>query len=247
MSVTRAQLTGHLTSALGPLSFVYAAWLEGADAAGRADEYSDLDLWLDVDARRVPDTFKVVQQVLETFGPLDVEHRAEHPDPMLHQRFFRSTGLPRFWFLDVVVQEHGRDMTFGLHDPVLVLFDRAQVIRLAEADALTITQLQALQARHWRWLLVEKEVRRGHRLEALSYFHSLVLGDLVTLLRLRFCPGKAEYGLKHIEADLPPLAVRKLETFYATTELVGLPGSLEEAEGWYAALTDELNSKSVTK
>lgn len=238
---TRAEIFQALYEPLWVCPFVYAVWLEGADAAGRADDWSDIDLWLDVDSTRVTEIFELIRRTLGELGPLDVDHAVDHPDPQLHQHFFRLRALPKFWFLDVVVQEHGRQVVFGPYDPVQVLFDRCGVLPLdVQARPLQTSELlQVLVKRHWRWLLVEKEVHRGHLLEAQAYYRDVVLADLVTLLRLCHCPGKADYGLKHIQADLPQKTVQRLEVLYACTDIGALTDGVRQAEVWFSeALTN---------
>lgn len=242
--MVRSEVINRLQVSLARCSFVHAAWLEGADAAGHADTYSDIDLWVDVPASDVEAAFRAIRIELEKFGALNVEYCVSHPDPQLHQRFFRSAGLPEFWFLDVVVQEHGRDVTFGAHDHVRVLFDRAGVVHLTPSQEQMAMEIRgpavALAARRWRWVLVEKELRRGHRLEALAYYHEEVLTVLVELLRMRFCPGKQGYGMKHISRDLPEPVVRRVESLYARTQLSELQSGVVESARWFSQILSEL-------
>ncbi|MFA7673219.1 MAG: hypothetical protein WCY62_05135 [Clostridia bacterium] len=42
--VSKSEIISKLKERLEPLDYVYALWLEGADANGTADEYSDIDL-----------------------------------------------------------------------------------------------------------------------------------------------------------------------------------------------------------
>lgn len=235
----RKALIQRLQEALQAQPFVCAAWLEGADALGRADEYSDLDLWLDVDAGEEEKAFRQVRSTVQTFGPLDVEQVRSHPDPLVQQRFYRSVGLPPFLFVDVCVQMHERDVTFGSADAFLPLFDREEVLRRETSPALDLAEeVGKVLGRRWRWVLVEKELQRGHGLEALSYYHTEVLGPLVRLLRLRSCPEKRDYGLKHLHADLPTADLRKLEGLYSLTQLDQLRRGLRDVEEWMDSLTD---------
>ncbi|MCL2814243.1 MAG: hypothetical protein FWD23_06560 [Oscillospiraceae bacterium] len=41
--IKRIAIIDKLHKILNPLPFIYAFWLEGADAIGTADEYSDID------------------------------------------------------------------------------------------------------------------------------------------------------------------------------------------------------------
>ncbi len=155
-----------------------------------------------------------------------------------------STGLSPFWFLDVCVQVHGRDVEFGVHDPFLVLFDRAGVIRVKQLEKNTFdvkTAVAEIRKRHWRWLLIEKELKRGHLLEAIAYYHDEVLDSLLELLRLRYCPGKREYRLKHVYQDLPKNVTDKLEVMYGHSSLSDLQVGLEQATEWFEAVLKEFS------
>lgn len=53
--ITEKDITEILKSELQPLPYIYALWLEGSFAMGQADEYSDIDYWMDVDDEYVKD------------------------------------------------------------------------------------------------------------------------------------------------------------------------------------------------
>lgn len=236
----RQILIRRLQTALQVQPSVQAVWLEGADALDRADEYSDLDLWLDVDAGSEEEALQTVRAAVLTFGPLDVEQVSPHPNPLIRQRFYRSAGLPPFLFVDVCVQTHGRDMAFGPADAFLPLFDWAGILRRETPPTPDLAEEvgKALEQR-WRWVLVEKELRRGHGLEALAYYHAEVLEPLLRLLRLRHSPEKYGYGLKHSSADLPTADLQRLEALYARTGPHELRAGMREAGEWMDRLTAE--------
>ena len=204
----RAAVTGHAA--------IHAAWLEGSDALGHADEFSDIDLWLDVQAGQEDWALELVRGVVQSFGPLNVEDNPQHSHPQIRQRFYGSSGLSPFWFVDVCVQTHGREVAFGPADAYALWFDRSGVIRRADAEPFdAAAELERLQTRRWRFVLVEKELQRGHNLEALNYYHSEVLALLVRVLRVIHCPDKRDYGLKHLDRDLPPDVSGRLAALYA--------------------------------
>lgn len=234
--VTRQALLNCVLTALKAQPSVHAVWLEGADAAGRADAYSDLDLWADIDAGSEERTFACIRAALTTLGPLDIEHDASHPHPQLEGRFYRVAGTSPFWFIDVCLQQHGRETVFTPFEPFTLLFDRGGVVQTTEAviDRAFIAQAaKALEEVWWRRVLVLKEVERGRLLEALAYYHEEVLGPLTRLLRLRFSPSKHDYGLKHSYADLPEEVAAELEALYAVVTLADLPAALERADACF--------------
>lgn len=234
--VTRQNLTRQVEAALATQPFVYAAWLEGADAAGTADSYSDIDLWADVEVGFEGQVFALIRAALLELGPLDVEQDAFHPHPQLEQRFYRLANTSPFWFIDVCLQQHGRETVFAPHDPFLVLFDQRGVVQTAETEinhAEIERAVQTLQNAWWRRVLVLKEVNRGRLLEALGYYHTEVLEPLTELLRLRYCPAKQGYSLKHSYTDLPDEVTGKLETLYGVVTLDLLSGAVEQADGFF--------------
>lgn len=231
--MTRQLLIDRVEAALAAQPFVHAAWLEGADAAGRADAFSNIDLWADVEAGFQAQAFACVREALLSFGPLEVEQNVPHPHPQLDQRFYRVASTPPFWFVDVCLQRHGRETVFTPQDPFKVLFDRNGIIQTTEEvdnGAFVKEAVRALECAWWRRVLVLKEVRRGQLLEALRYYHHEVLEPLTRVLRLRYCPAKHDYGLKHSYADLPPEATAELENLYAVVTLADLPAALEQAD-----------------
>jgi hypothetical protein len=173
--VRRQRLVECVVAALEAQPSVHAVWLEGADAAGTADAYSDLDLWADVDVGSQAQVFACIRAALPTLGPLDVAHRVSHPHPQLEGRFYRVAGTPPFWFVAVCLQQHGREDGFAPHNPFRVLFDRSGVVRTGEEafDKTFVAQAaRSLEEAWWRRVLVLKEVGREQLLEALAYYHS---------------------------------------------------------------------------
>ena len=242
-TTTRQTLIDLLRAALAAQPFVYAAWLEGADAAGTSDKYSDVDLWADVKAGTEAQVFAGIRAALTGLGPLDVEQDAVHPHPRLEQRFYRLADASHFWFIDVCLQQHGRETVFAPHDPFQILFDRSGVIQTTETqlDPDEIERaVQLLTAAWWRRVLVLKEVERGHLLEALGYYHTEVLDPLTELLRLRYCPAKRRYGLKHVYTDLPSEIVKKLEALYGVVTLSALPAAVKQADGLFSGELEAL-------
>ena len=242
-TTTRQTLIDLLRAALAAQPSVYAAWLEGADAAGRADAYSDIDLWADVEAGTEAQVFAGIRAALLELGPLDVAQDARHPHPQLEQRFYRLADASPFWFIDVCLQQHGRETVFAPHDPFQILFDRSGVIQTAATQLdhnETERAVKSLTDGWWRRVLVLKEVQRGHLLGALSYYHTEVLEPLTELLRLRYCPAKRGYGLKHVYTDLPSETVKKLEALYSVVTLADLPGAVKQADALFDAELEAL-------
>ena len=205
---------------------IYAAWLEGADALNRVDAYSDIDLWLDVEDSHEEEVISVVRSALETLGEIALEQHIQHPHPKIKQVFFRLEETSKYFILDLCIQSHSRNLPFTEGgEPFKTLFDKADVLLTQPFDEVKFRQEVELRAGQLqrefelRQVWVEKEVARGHFLEALHSLHIHVLEPLVELLRLRHVPRKGDYHLKDIIHDLPDDMVKTLEDLYRVTSL----------------------------
>jgi predicted nucleotidyltransferase len=241
----RAKIISYLQEFLEPHPHVYAFWLEGADARNKVDEFSDIDLWLDVEDGHEENVLMGLEQHLRNLAPLDVVYKKPHPHPQIRQWFFHLANTSEFLLLDVCVQSHSREVEFGPNDPVTVLFDKDNVIRFRAAEPGNVTararEILAEVALYKIWVL--KAVKREQWLEALSYYHDCILQPLVTALRLHYRPDKADYGFKHVDEDLPPEVVERLEALSKLTSWGELENHLQQAVTWLEAVVKELELK----
>src|SRR5207247_1844575 len=65
---------------------------------------------------------------------------------------------------------------------------------------------------------VEKELLRGHRLEALEFYRALVVPSLVAALRMRYVPRHYDFRMRYVYRELPPDVVRRLEGLAFVTD-----------------------------
>ena len=225
-------------------SFIHAAWLEGSDAHGRADEFSDVDLWLDVEPGHQEAALSLVRDVVASFGPLTVDDEPVHPDPQVRQRFLGTAGFSPFQFVDVCVQSHGREVKFTEADPYLLWFDRSGVIQHVQGEERNVrAELARLSRRRSRAVLVEKELQRENLLEALAYYRNEVLTLLVRFLRLKHCPAKLHYGLKHSRHDLPAEVAARLLELHCFCTPDDLRKGVQQALVWMAQIEEEIRDE----
>ena len=85
-------ITARLCGALEPLPYIHAFWLEGADAAGMADEYSDIDYWVDVDDEMEAQAISAVENALSGLADIDFFYVFDHPHPKIRQRIYHLKG-----------------------------------------------------------------------------------------------------------------------------------------------------------
>lgn len=206
--------------------FVFACWLEGADATQTIDQYSDIDIWLDVADGKEKSIITKVKQILSNLAPVDLHYEEKHSNCHIRQIFFHLQGTSPFLIVDMCIQSHSRNSWFtrGV-EPVYVLFDKDNVIRFRNINKKQ--RQKDLQDRvaylketfQFFELWVQKEILRGHFLEALNNYHTKILEPLIELIRLYYQPLKKDYYLKDISKDVPTEIYEKLQDLFIITSL----------------------------
>lgn len=246
MGLAMQRVVDVLADGLRANASVYAMWLEGSAAHGCKDEYSDIDVWLDVEDGHAGAVMALVRNLLSAIGPLDYAYEPErHPHPQIRQAYFHIEGTPPFLIVDLCIQDHSRESAFiaGFADQkVRVLFDKTGVISYRAIDweafhqGLARRRDEITRALPLARIRVKKEARRGNFLEALNYYHEEILKPLVDLIRMRHEPTKHDFGLKHIHRDLPEEVIARLEPLYAVSSLADIEAKCEDAAEWFAGM-----------
>ncbi len=226
-SLTRAHILTALQSAIEPLPYTHAMWQGGAAAFNRVDEWSDVDLQIDVDDDRVAEACAVVDATL-------AEHRAggpvalkfELPQPTWHghyQAFYRFHNASEFLVLDFVVMKHSHPNKFlepEIHGEKVVLFDKDHTLTVPPLDRTDWAdklkgRLASLRVTFELFRpFTEKELQRGNAIEAVMCYHGLVLRPLVEVLRIRHAPARYNFHSCYVYYDLPADTVRALEPLF---------------------------------
>ena len=138
-SITRKNIIDTLMTTLKPLDYVNALWEAGAASFNRIDEWSDLDLMVDVEDERVGDTFESIEKAVLTLSETGVKFRL--PEPTWHghsQIFYRLKKASPFLFLDIVVikkSNEGKFLQFQIHGEPIVHFDKIGVVKNDPIDS----------------------------------------------------------------------------------------------------------------
>lgn len=226
---------------------IFAVWLEGADSLGLVDEYSDIDLVIDVLDGYEEQAFAIIESIIKNFGKLDLNWEAPPPTEKLRYKVFHIEGTSEHLLIDVNIQSHSRKFEFIEGHPCekpAVLFDKKQVIVFKKLDETTIKQnalneMPNIQAIFFQRSKVKKCILRKEFLEGLAYYQKTVLEPLIHLLRIQYTPWIPDYGLVHISQHLPRDVVQRLEKLHKTASLEELEQNFNEAELW---LKDSMNA-----
>jgi len=241
---TKTQIITKLSEALHPLSYIHALWLEGADATGKADEYSDIDFWLDFDDAFETEAIEAVETTLSELATIDYKHIMNHPHPQIRQRIYHLENTSKYLMIDFCWQLHSRECTFIENDPIeplKIIFDKSGVIRYkpqnpsdyATWNAQRLAEAKYRRTQHPR---AEKYVHRGQYLEAYAYYNRYVLEPVIDLLRLIHTPAHADYGLVHISQHIPASDRQKLEKLAQISSLEDIATNIPKAAQWFDRL-----------
>jgi hypothetical protein len=202
----REVLIGAIGRAVRNDELFRAAFLGGADASGRVDAHSDVDLVVIVEEGRDEEAFSAIEGALMGVGPIAHFYRLASPTWHGHeQAFWQVEGFGHAGLVDVVVLhpgEEGRWLVAERHGAARVLVDRDGLIKAAPLDREELGRTLAKRVADLRARvpvlapLALKEAQRGRAMDALNFYHGLVLRPLVEMLRIVHCPERWDYGMR---------------------------------------------------
>jgi hypothetical protein len=253
MKITRQKIISALKNGLKREPFVLALWLEGSEASGRVDRYSDLDVCLDVKDGYEENAVRRVRQILLELAPLDISRERTNPHPQLRNFGYHLQGTPKTLVIDLEIQSHSRKYVFvkGLPgDAIKVLFAKKGGIKYRAFDLPAfrsrinkrITELD----RYYLFICdswVAKNIARGNYIESVYYYQTYVVEPIIELLRMKHCPLTwGELPFKHIGDDLPAGASRTVEKFYRVTSINDIKHKTQQARILFTRLLPEVQS-----
>jgi hypothetical protein len=255
-SIVRAELTrddilNPIRTALEPLDYVYAVWEGGAAAFRRVDEWSDIDLMVDVEDNHVADAVSVIESVLTGLSPLTA--RYELPQPTWHghwQAFYQLERASPFLLIDLAIVKNSSREKFiqqDIHGDKRVHFDKKNVLAPLPFPAQTTNQAIRARVAELRSLypmfqtLARKEINRANGIEAIAFYQSWTLRPLLEVLRIRHCPQRWNFATRYAHYDLPAEVVQRLQPLYFVRDLADLSEKHAEAGKWCIAELDRLD------
>ena len=252
--IDKNTIINKLTEALEPLTFIYAFWLEGADATNTADEYSDIDFWVDFEDEHEEQAIEAVENALSEISEIDYKYVMHHSHPKIRQRIYHLEGTSKYLMLDFCWQLHSRpndEYAYHENDSVeaaKIVFDKKNLLQLKpprvwEFSEENQAQLEEAEYRRTQHCRAEKYVHRGQYLEAYAYYNRYVLEPLIVLLRLIHTPAYLYYFLVHISQHIPQNERQKLEYFAKVSSLDDISERISLAGKWFDELVKVLQAK----
>jgi len=223
---------------------IYALWLEGADAKGTADEYSDIDMCVLIDKDKADAVFNKIR----SHFAIDSIHENKTGN-WGSQLVFHVAGSSKYHVVDFNAYFRGiADTTFVENDTVdvcKVIFDKCGAIQYtaynaAAGDGDRIYWEKESAYRFSQISRVEKYCLRGLYPEAYAYYHKYVIEPLVFTLRIKYTPTKVDYYLVHISDHIPQAELEKLNRILQISCTDDILANLKTAEEWYRELCSQI-------
>ena len=83
---------------------------------------------------------------------------------------------------------------------------------------------------------------RGNPIGAIAFCHSHTLQPLMTLLRIRHCPDRFDFGPRYARVDLPTELVRRIEPLWLAVSLEEIAEKQARAEQLFDEVLGELRA-----
>jgi hypothetical protein len=220
---------------------VHAYWLEGSDALNAVDEYSDLDIWLDVEDGYEDIVFSLAEEEFLKLGNLDFKFSVRHAHPKIRQNYYHIEGTSEYLIIDFCIQSHSRDkeeVKFVEGDILefpKVIFDKSNVINILKNDEpldleLMKNIISEIKSKYTQHSRVIKYVERNCYPEAFIYYMKYVADPLVELLRLKYTPKYHYLHFIHISNHIPKEEIKIIEYYYQISTLEDIRVKTEKAK-----------------
>jgi len=253
--LTRDIIIQTLVSVLKPLDYIHALWEGGARAFNRIDEWSDIDLYLVVDDRKVDETFLAVENALKSLSPIKQKYEVSHTSQSgLSQAFYRLRDANEYLVVDLAVLTLSSPDKFlepEIHGSVVFYFNKSGKVKPPRLDKDTLVKrlqerLERLQENFDMFNnFVQKEINRGNHVEAIDLYNAITLATLVEALRIRYNPVHHDFKIRYIHYELPSESIKKLKHLYFVKDEKDLQEKYHEAVNWFQETMSEINQKEI--
>ena len=253
--LTRDIIVQTLVSPLELIDYIHAFWEGGAAAFDRIDEWSDIDLYLVVDCKKVNETFLAVEKALKSLSSIKQKYEVPHPPSSgLFQAFYRLDNTNEYLIIDLAVLKLDSPDKFlepEIHGSAVFYFNKSNKIKLPSLDKSVfakklLERLKRLQVRFDMFNnFVQKEINRGNCLEAIDFYRGLTLATLVEALRIRYNPVHHDFKMRYIHYELPPETIKRLKRLYFVRDEEDLQKKYHEAIKLFHEIISEINQKEM--
>lgn len=237
----RESIISHLAKRLQTHDCILAATIGGSDASGRADARSDVDLFMIVRPGSVEPTIAAFEAVLAELSPTRISWRLPMPTwHGFHQAFYQLERAAEWTMVDWLIIETNHPswrtwLEVERHGRHRVLFDKDGLVGEQHMDRAALKQVLDRRVAELRLKfplfrhLPVKLVDRGLPVDAIHFYHALVVRPLVDMLRIVHCPERHDFGLRYLRDDLPAAAYEAVSSLCYPRSVSEIPEMVRRA------------------
>jgi len=250
--VFRERILGTVLPVLEADHTARACWEGGSVAMGRADAFSDIDLYIVADTARHEPILDAFENALAQAAAIAHTWRVEPPVfAGVAQRIHLLKDAPRFFAVDcaLLTAEAARQfLERERHGIPRIVFDRDGTIAALPLDRARHEERLRRRLAEIRasWpvyrIIVEKELARGRALDAIGFYFSGLLRPLVELVGMRYRPDRFDYGWRYLHDELPRDLQHQLASFAYVAGPERINEQLPAIDRLVASLFAELGS-----
>ncbi len=255
--LTRERIIQTLVDALKPLDYIHAFWEAGAAAFNRIDEWSDIDLYLVTDDKKVDESFLAVEKALNTLSRIKHKYCVMHPSESgIFQAFYRLEDASEYLVIDLAVFRLSSPDKFlerEIHGHAVFYFNKSENVKPPTLDresfiAKVHKRLSRLQENFDMFnSFVQKEINRNNHLEAVDLYRVVTLTSLVEALRIRYNPLHQGFKMRYIHYEFPSETIKRLKHLFFVKDEVDLQEKYNQATEWFRKIMPAIDEKEIEK
>ncbi|HMS64367.1 MAG TPA: hypothetical protein PKD83_03835 [Ignavibacteria bacterium] len=192
----------------------------GAKAFNRYDELSDIDLMADTEDGSAEGTVKNFENFLTELTGIESVYTVSEKKDFYH-KFYKLNNISKFWVIDLFIVERSnpaKELELQIHGDLVIHYDKYDYIKKQKfnlneyQDKIKTFGKRSKAVFEFFQYQTEKEIMRGHYIDALAYYFDLTLKPLIRLLRIKFNPMHYNFELRYLYDEFPGNIVKEIET-----------------------------------
>ena len=233
--------------------YVNAMWECGASSFGRIDEWSDIDIIIDIEDGKTIEVFQDIDKIVENISP--VERSYGCPQRMskgAYQKVYKLKDQSEFLLIEICAVQNSSNQKFlqeEIHGKGKIHFDKKSITSTSPLDKDKLSK--KLKSRIYELEnifniyqnLPKKEMNRGNNIEALAFYRNFSLYPLVEMLRIKYDPYRYDFRTRYLYYNFPEDTVKKLEELFFISDSKDLKDKHEICINWFNNLYNELKEK----
>lgn len=213
----------------------------GAKAFNRYDELSDIDLMVDAEDGTVGETVKMFENFLDKLAGISSVYSVAEQKEKQH-KFYKLKDTDKFSIIDLFIIERSnpaKEMEKHIHGNLVIHYDKYDFMKDQTYDKESfqkkINEFEKKSKSVFEFFLyqTEKEILRGHYIDALAYYFDLTLKPLIRSLRVKYNPVHYNFELRYLYDEFPKNIVKEIELLLSITDIDDLKRKLKLAEEIY--------------